>query len=221
MLASLVVLVGAGWWFVTKVTDSDRAAADTGSSAAVSSSGAPTSGAVQPKRHSGSRHHAPRTGPRGTGTASRHHWGSSRAQQRAGQHSKRPPTEPQGPCAPSDVGIDVISPDSLAGKPDEIKLRFTSTSAAACTLAITPSEFVLRITSGDDVVWSSDECPNELLAQQLVVRPHPAAVYTFGWNGHRSTLGCTSVGEAAKAGGYWAEAAVIGGDVYRGYFDVR
>ena len=44
--------------------------------------------------------------------------------------------------------------------------------------------------------------------------------YTFDWNGRRSTETCAQPGKAAEPGGYWAEAALIGADVHRAYFDV-
>ena len=80
---------------------------------------------------------------------------------------------------------------------------------------------MLRITSGDDVVWTSDDCPDKLLAEEVVVRADPAGVYTFRWDGHRSTGSCAGAGPVAKPGGYWVEAALIGADAHKAFFDVR
>jgi hypothetical protein len=133
---------------------------------------------------------------------------------------RRAPVAPTGDCAPTDVDIEVGVRDVAAGHTAPVSLKLTSVGTPACTLAITPDTLALRITSGSDVVWTSDECPNAVLARELVVRAHKPTVYTFDWNGRRSTQSCASPGSVADPGGYWAEAALIGADVHRAYFDV-
>jgi hypothetical protein len=153
--------------------------------------------------------------------------GGGADKQRPGKHrhdggkpTRHRPAAPSGPCAPTDVDIAVVVHDVAAGHHAPVALRLTSGGAAACTLAITPDTLALRITSGSDVVWSSDDCPNSLLARQLIVRAHKPVVYTFEWDGRRSTETCRTPGKVALSGGYWAEAALIGADVHRAYFDI-
>jgi hypothetical protein len=154
--------------------------------------------------------------------------GSQQVDNVAGKHKhekkKKPkhrrPVAPSGDCAPTDVAMDVEVHDVAAGHTARVGLKLTSVGVPACTLAITADALALRITSGSDVVWTSDECPNSVLARELVVRAHQPTVYTFDWNGHRSTQTCASPGKVAQPGGYWAEAALIGADVHRAYFDV-
>ncbi|HSS68601.1 MAG TPA: hypothetical protein VLK34_08610 [Nocardioidaceae bacterium] len=140
------------------------------------------------------------------------------------QHHDKPahhrPVAPSGPCAPTDVDISVVVHDSKAGHANPVGLKLTSVGTPACTLAITSDSLALRITSGSDVVWSSDSCPNAILARELVIRAHKPVVYTFDWDGRRSTETCAQAGKVAEPGGYWAEAALIGADVHRAYFDV-
>jgi hypothetical protein len=93
-------------------------------------------------------------------------------------------------------------------------------SASACTLPITPGSLVARITTGSDVVWSSNDCPDALLAKQVVVRHDPATVYSFNWNGRRSTQNCATPGTVAPPGGYWLEAALVGGEPHKAHFDI-
>lgn len=132
------------------------------------------------------------------------------------------PLTPVGDCDPADVAVAVRVDDARAGAANPVTLLFRSLTPNACTLSITPSTLALRVTSGDDVIWSSDDCPDELEARQLVVQPErPLSSYAFVWNGHRSTDACTAPGKAAVAGGYWAEAALIGADAHKAYFDVR
>jgi hypothetical protein len=135
------------------------------------------------------------------------------------RHRHRPP-RPTGACVPAKVAMVIDVSDVRAGRSEPIALKLTSRGAPACTLAITPDTLALRVTSGADVIWSSQDCPNALLARELVVRAHHPTVYQFDWNGYRSTDTCAKPGKVATPGGYWAEAALIGGPVHRAYFDV-
>jgi hypothetical protein len=115
--------------------------------------------------------------------------------------------------------IDVA--DSVEGRDNTATFVFElAKSAEACTLAITPDTLVVRVTSGADVVWSSGDCPDALLAKAIVVRSDPATVYQFRWNGRRSTDACRVPGAVAPPGGYWVQAALIGGEPHEAFFDV-
>lgn len=130
------------------------------------------------------------------------------------------PARPTGPCDPSAVKLEVDVSDGEAGAPNSATLLFSSTGAAACTLDITARTLAVRVTSGPDVVWSSEHCPDALRAKQLVVRADPPSAYQFTWSGHRSAQGCSPVSELPDPGGYWVEAALIGGDPQRAFFDL-
>lgn len=115
--------------------------------------------------------------------------------------------------------IDVA--DSVEGRHNTATLVLSVPATAnACTLPITPDSLVARITSGSDVVWSSTDCPDALLAKQVVVRHDPATIYSIDWNGRRSTPNCASQGDVAPPGGYWVEAALVGGEPHKAYFDI-
>lgn len=111
--------------------------------------------------------------------------------------------------------------DSVQGRANAATLVLTvPASVAACTLRITPDSLEGRVTSGSDVVWSSTDCPDALLARQVVVRSDPASVYSLNWDGRRSTGRCAPPGKVASAGGYWFEAALVGGEPKKAYFDI-
>jgi hypothetical protein len=173
------------------------AAAETASppTTAVTSSPSPTD-------RSGSRH-----------VTRRHH--------AAGGHpAKVSSSPPTGPCAPTDVGITVEAAEANVGQGTVATLALTTLDGAVCTLQITPSSMVLRITSADAVVWTSDDCPNLLPARQVVVRPDPAATYRWRWDGRKSVQGCVSPGAVATAGHYEVEAALVGADIHSASFDI-
>jgi hypothetical protein len=131
-----------------------------------------------------------------------------------------PLAEPTGDCAPTEVGMSIDVSDTSVGQTTTATLVLTSRATPACTLAITPASLVLRITTGDLVVWSSDDCPDMLPARQVVVRADPATEYRFEWDGKGSVEGCSPAGAPASPGGYWVEAALVGAESHRGYFDV-
>lgn len=132
-----------------------------------------------------------------------------------------PLAAPTGDCDPAQVKLSIDVADSVAGHRNPVTFVLTvPRSAEACALQITPDTFVARVTSGPDVVWSSGDCADALLVQQVVVRNDPATVYRFEWNGHRSTEHCATAGEVAPPGGYWIEAALVGGEPHKAFFDV-
>ena len=135
--------------------------------------------------------------------------------------TRTPLAEPTGDCKPDDVGMKIDIGDSAPGRPNTATLLVRSTGTPACTLSITPDTMVVRITSGQDVVWSSDECPDALRAQQVVARQDPPAAYQFRWDGRRSSENCQPVDAVPQPGGYWVEAAMVGGEPHRAYFDIK
>jgi hypothetical protein len=114
----------------------------------------------------------------------------------------------------------VSAPDANVGQGTVATLALTTLDGAVCTLQITPSSMVLRITSGDAVVWTSDDCPNLLPARQIVVRPDPATSYRWRWDGRRSVQSCVSAGTVATPGHYSLQAALVGAGIYQGTFDI-
>lgn len=121
-------------------------------------------------------------------------------------------------CDPRSVDLKLKVSDVASGEPG--KVRFVLSSAKPCMLTITPDTLAVKVTSGSDTIWSSVDCPDDVPARRLEVPTDPKAVYTFTWNGHRSTDQCRGVGSVAEPGGYWVHAALIGGEPHKAYFDV-
>lgn len=201
-LIVLVLVISMLWWLAQKVTGR---ADDSESSPPTTQQTDPSPTVEQPST-------AETTAPVDEGQQPRKH---------KKKNKKAPLPAPTGGCAVKDVAMAIEVSDVDQGKSNPIKLELTGPEGTACTQAITASTLVLRITSGDDVVWNSDDCPDELLAEEVVVRADPAGVYTFDWNGRRSTGSCAGTGSFTEPGGYWVEAALIGADAHKAYFDVR
>jgi hypothetical protein len=223
-LVMLVVIISILWWCVQKVTgsaddsqppveasdtqDPDSSAEDPAEEPATTGGETPSQGTDEP------------SDPGSTSSANAGDRQDNNKPGRKNKKKKAPLLAPTGGCDVADVALAIEVSDVKQGRANPISLLMTGPQGTACTQAITPSTLVLRITSGDDVVWNSDDCPDKLLASEVVVRADPPGSYEFNWNGRRSTGSCAGVGAFAKPGGYWVEAALIGADSHKAFFDV-
>ncbi|MDT7573255.1 MAG: hypothetical protein QOE05_3429 [Actinomycetota bacterium] len=94
--------------------------------------------------------------------------------------------------------------------------RFTLTvrniGSVACRRALGPDAVELRVFSGEDRIWSSDDC-NEAKGQGVLTLPAGAArATTVQWGGKRTKPGCET-GDTAQPGTYRVSARV--GDLVR------
>ncbi|MDT7571652.1 MAG: hypothetical protein QOE05_1826 [Actinomycetota bacterium] len=89
--------------------------------------------------------------------------------------------------------------------------RFTLTvrniGSVPCRRALGPDAVELRVFSGEDRIWSSDDC-NEAKGQGvLTLKPGEAQALTVRWPGKRTKPKC-DVGEVAQPGTYRVSARV-------------
>lgn len=120
---------------------------------------------------------------------------------------------PSGPCANSDV---VVTPSvrgtAYAGKPVVFAMRLTTKVSPACDWDVTAESLAVRITSGTDRVWSTQDCVGAVPRQSVVVRKdHPVSV-TVVWNAMRSDAECTRTTAWAEPGYYHVVAAAFGAE---------
>ena len=213
LVVIVVLLTSFVWWLVSGSGQAGETKADDATKGAPTSS-APTtpSGTETTTDITEPRSHTPRT-PKGTADGS-----SPRVPTKP---TRTPLAQPTGDCKPKDVGMKIDVGDSAPGEANTATLLLTSLGTPACTLSITPETMVVRVTSGQDVVWSSDDCPDTLRARQVVAREDPPAAYQFQWSGQRSSENCQPVDSIPEPGGYWVEAAMIGGEPHKAYFDIK
>lgn len=96
----------------------------------------------------------------------------------------------------------------MADKKMTFKLSVINGSAVTCIVELTPKTFELKIFSGSDRIWSSDDCAKWLDAKpshRLGVEK--AYEWTIDWTGQRSESSCDLTG-GLKAGTYVATAAL-------------
>ena len=137
----------------------------------------------------------------------------SRAAGTSASASPTPLASPSGPCANSDV---VVTPSvkgaAYAGRPVVFEMSLTTKVSPACDWDVTAESLVVRITSGSDRVWSTQDCFGAVPRQSVVVRKDQPVSVTVVWNGQRSDAECTRTTPWAEPGYYHVVAAAFGAE---------
>ncbi len=133
-----------------------------------------------------------------------------------------PLASPSGPC----VGSDVVATPSVkgpayAGSAVVFTLTLTTQVSPACTWDVSARSLAVKVISGSDRIWSSQECVGAVPKQVVVVRKdHPVTV-SVGWNGQRSDADCTRSTAWAEPGFYHVVAASFGAEPIDQQFELQ
>ncbi|MCF6377808.1 hypothetical protein L2K70_09340 [Nocardioides KLBMP 9356] len=120
--------------------------------------------------------------------------------------------EPTGPCADSDIVATPAITSAPGGSDIAITINLRTTFAEACTWQASPETLTVTITSGDDYIWSTRECPVGIPPQDVVIRQATDAPVVVTWSAKRSDETCSNRTAWAQPGFYHVEAAALGGD---------
>ena len=123
-----------------------------------------------------------------------------------------PLAEPTGVCESADIVATPVVPEAQGGADVAITLNLRTLQTPACTWTVSPETLTVSITSGDDDIWASRECPASVPAQDVVVRQAVDAPIVIVWNAKRSDEDCSAFTEWADLGFYHVEAAALGGE---------
>lgn len=123
-----------------------------------------------------------------------------------------PLAEPTGVCESGDIVATPVVPEAQGGGDVAITLNLRTLQTPACTWTVSPETLTVSITSGDDDIWSSRECPAAVPAQDVVVRQAVDAPIAIVWNAKRSDEDCSAFTDWAGLGFYHVEAAALGGE---------
>jgi hypothetical protein len=111
------------------------------------------------------------------------------------------------------VQVTPAVPDSAhAGSPVDFELELRTLESAACTWAVSSRALVLKLTSGDDRIWSTQDCPAAVPRQSVVVRSELTSTIRVTWNGQRSDGSCSRTTAWAQPGYYHVQAAALGAE---------
>jgi hypothetical protein len=120
--------------------------------------------------------------------------------------------EPSGPCTASDITATPALTTAPGGADIEIPVILRTTDSEACTWQASPETMTVTITSGNDFIWSTRECPASIPVQDVVVRSAVDTPVTVVWSARRSDEECSNQTEWAFPGFYHVEAAALGGE---------
>jgi len=125
--------------------------------------------------------------------------------------SPTPLATPTGPCVAADLTVTPVISTAAAGGPITIGLRLTGTQPA-CSFTVSPRTVVLKVSSGSDRIWSSQDCRRAIPTRTVAVRSAVATTVPVTWSGRRSDPGCTRTTAWAEPGYYHALAAALGSE---------
>lgn len=128
--------------------------------------------------------------------------------------------EPVGECADDDIAVTPTVKRAVAGQTALIVLKLRTLNTEACTWQVSPESLIVRVSVGDDEVWTSRECPVALPVLPVVVRSAVSSTYEFRWNTRRSDTNCPQLTAYAAPGDYRVTAASYGGEAEFVIFDL-
>jgi hypothetical protein len=118
---------------------------------------------------------------------------------------------PTGPCAVDEITVTPSVPEASAGGQVHLVLELTGIKPA-CTFAVTSRTLVAKVTSGNDRIWSTQDCPKAIREKTVVVRSATPATVVVPWSGRRSDDDCSRSTAWALPGYYHLVAAAIGSE---------
>ena len=129
------------------------------------------------------------------------------------EKTRTPLAQPTGPCRSSDVVVKPKVRDAAnAGSVVRFRLKLTTLESPACTWTVSPESLVVKVTSGEDRIWSTQDCPDAVPQVDVVVRRDVPAKVDMGWRGQRSDSTCSRQPAWAFPGFYHVEAAAFGAE---------
>lgn len=120
---------------------------------------------------------------------------------------------PVGECDGTDIAVTPLVKEAVAGRDVTIVLQLRTIESPACTWSVGSGAMTLDITSGDDRIWTSRECPASIPREPVVVRQAVTSKIEVVWNSKRSDEEtCTKLTDWAYPGWYHVTAAALGGE---------
>jgi len=113
-----------------------------------------------------------------------------------------------------------VDSTAFAGSDVAITLNLTTLESPACTWEVSPDSVVVKLTSGSDRIWSTQDCPAAIEAQSVIVRKDAVTKVDVTWSGQRSDDDCTRTTLWAQPGYYFATAAALGAEPAEQQFEL-
>ena len=124
--------------------------------------------------------------------------------------------KPVKACDPDDLRPTLTgdSHTAKAGKSVGFELKLINGGGAPCHLEVGGDNYELKIYSGTDRIWSSNDCRKTEPSIDQVVAPEKSVLWTMEWNGKRSRKDaeCKNRPETPRPGYYYATSQYRGAD---------
>jgi hypothetical protein len=130
--------------------------------------------------------------------------------------------EPTGECTGSDIAVTPKVGNATAGRDVLVVLQLRTISAEACTWSVSSQALAVNITSGQDAIWNSRECPKSIPRRDVVVRKAVTTNVGITWKGAKRSGDTCIIGTGwAMPGWYHVTAAALGGEPSDVQFELK
>lgn len=120
---------------------------------------------------------------------------------------------PSGPCQDSDVRVKPsMQANAYAGGNVRLTLEMSTVESPACTWQVSADTVAVKLTSGRDRIWSTQDCRAAVPGKQVVLRSSQPTLVDVTWSGRRSDADCSRTTQWAEPGYYYVSAAAMGSD---------
>lgn len=135
---------------------------------------------------------------------------------------RTPLAMPTGPCRDSDVRVvPTLGGPAYAGADVVLTLKLTTFASPACNWEVSNGSVAVKLTSGSDRIWSSQECRSAVPTVPVVLRTSKAAYVDVTWPARRSDSDCSRLTNWAMPGWYHVSAAALGSEPVTEQFELR
>jgi hypothetical protein len=131
---------------------------------------------------------------------------------RRNEPTKSAKPAPEGLCSARDINATPIVRQAVAGQDVVVVVQLQNQVTLACTWDLSPRTFTMKITSGEDTIWSSQDCPGAITKQTLVLRRDFIVRTAIAWSPRRSGDACTRGEDWVLPGAYHVAVAALGGE---------
>lgn len=125
--------------------------------------------------------------------------------------SPKPTKTPPPSCDPDDLRATLTGKRKFKAKEDlTFNLSLINGGARSCVVEVTADTFELKVTSGNDRIWSTADCAKSVKSIKQTIGPEKAVEWQLTWDGKRSVKGCKTRPEVPRPGTYIATAHLDG-----------
>ena len=129
--------------------------------------------------------------------------------------------EPDGVCSDRDVAVTPTVRNPVGGSPVTFVLELRTISTPACTWQVSPATLTTKITSGEDDIWSSQDCPRAIPSEDVTLYDNQSTKVEVTWSGKRSDDECSGLTDWALPGWYYVDASALAGEPSDLHFELE